>query len=640
MTSRAHWKFLIAALITSGCQSTGSMLPWSASKDPVYSSSELAGLDAPRPLAAGVESPIASAKTARTATTAKTTKAKSNIQQVSATMPGGAGNVDDLIRRGQTMIREAGQDNPVKLQQARDVLNQALSIDGTNSSAHHSMAIVADLQQDFQAAEFHYKQALQARPQDASLLNDIGYSYLLQNRFHEATQYLNQTLQYEPQHERAHVNLALLSLKRGDRAGAQNRLAGIYSATDAQTTLARLEQDLQAAGGVPVMAVAAANAPMNTSANQNPPQFNPQGQYSPQQQFQAQHQNQNPNQQFNPSQNQYANQNPNQNGNRGQTAQANQPIHVFPPGVELYPEEPAVAGSSGYPQAADMNGQRNQAGRPAASPMPNQATQNQQYGALPGPPISQYNPNGAPLQQNQYGNPQSQNGQPMYSASPSQFPAPSGQQGLLQQMAPQQNYPQQQMAVNPAGSPSGFNAPLAGLNAGPGSLFPIEAEPAAQNSGVPMPQANQQYAMGQNGYPVMDTPTMPMQNGAMYPPANNQYLNPTTHGQQMPFQNSAGQPHQNYQNNTYPASSSQYPQQNQNYQSQGMQPSDSPQATPYLGAANNAQPLLRSQPQTQAQTQSPSPLAAYEQQLQNLDNRYNQAVQQLDGNGMPLGFGR
>lgn len=602
MTSRAHWKLLIAALLTSGCQSTGSMVPWSASKDPVYSSSELAALDTPRPLAAGVESPVRSAMAA------------SNIQQVSATMPV-AGNVDELIRRGQATIREAGQDDPAKLQQARDILGQALAIDGSNTSAHHSMAIVADLQRDFQAAEFHYKQALQTRPQDASLLNDIGYSYLLQNRFHEATQYLNQALQSEPQHERAHVNLALLSLKGGDRAGAQNRLAGIYSAADAQKTLARLEQDLQAAGGVPVMAVAAANAPMTTMANQNPPQFNPQGQYAPRQQFQAQN----------------AGPIGNQSGNPGQTAQGNQPVHVYPPGVELSREENAAISGQGYPAAVGVNGPAKQ-----ALPM-------QQYGGMLGTQISQYDTNGMSPQQNQFGaaqytNPQSQNGLPAYSENLGQFAAQPnqsvrpGQQGMLQQMNPQ---PQQRnMTANSAGYPSGINAPLAGLNAGPGALFPIEAEPvAAQNYAVPMTQPNQQYVMGQNGYPVTDMATM--QNGTTYPNANNQQFN----GQPMPFQNSAAQPHQSYQNNTYPASSSQYPQQNGGYNSQGVQPQQqqqnqqygSPQATPYLGAANGSQQMPVSP------TQTPSPLAAYEQQLQNLDSRYNQAVQQMDGNGMPFG---
>lgn len=607
MTSRAHWKLLIVALITSGCQSTGSMLPWSASKDPVYSSAELVALDTPRPLAAGVESPVAPLITAAA-------KSASNIQQVSATVSGvsgDAGSVDELVRRGQATIREAGQDNPAKLQQARDILSQALAIDGANTAAHHSMAIVADLQQDFQAAEFHYKQALQARPQDASLLNDIGYSYLLQNRFHEATQYLNQTLQFEPQHERAHVNLSLLSLKRGDRAAAQNRLTRIYSPADAQTTLARLEQDLQTA---PPMAVAAANAPMNAMPNQNLPQYNPQGQY--------------PQQGQQPFQN--ASQNGTQYGNSGQMAQASQPVHVYPPGVNLVPEEATV---QNYPAAVGVNGPANAGVRPQYPGIPNQPASNQQYGAMPGPPISQYNPNGTSPspQQNQYGtvqytNPQSQDGMPVYPTSQAQFASQPGQQGLLQQMEPTL---QPQQGMNSSAYPS-TNAPLAGLNAGPGALFPIQAAPVgAQSYAVPMPQPNSQFAMGQAGYPTTNMPAMPLgPNGGGYPAANS----PLPVQPQMQLRNSAVQPQQSYQHNTSPASSTQYPPQNGGFNGQrGQQFAPPSQATPYLGAANGGQPMPGGQPQAR------TPLAAYEQQLQNLDNRFNQAVQQMDGNGMPLG---
>ena len=107
----------------------------------------------------------------------------------------------------------------------------------------------------------------------------------------------------------------------------------------------------------------------------------------------------------------------------------------------------------------------------------------------------------------------------------------------------------------------------------------------------------------------------------------------------MQMRNSAAQPQQNYQYNTQPASPPQYPPQNGAVYQQGspgasvQQYGPAPQATPYLGNTNGA-------PAGQPRNASPlaaSPLAAYEQQLQNLDSRYNQAVQQMDGNGMPLG---
>lgn len=611
MTSRAHWKFLIAALLTSGCQSTGSMMPWFSSKDPVYSSDQLALLDSPRPIAAGAElAPSSSAPL----TAAKPTQKPSLIQQVSGTMPGvpvAAGKVDELVRLGQARIREAGQNDPIKLQQARDVLSQALALDGSNTAAHHSLAIVADLQKDWQTAEIHYKQALQARPQDPSLLNDIGYSYLLQNRYHEATQYLNQTLQLAPQHERAHVNLALLSLKSGDRVGAQNRLSAIYSPADTQTTLARLEKDTREAGGS-AMAPVANNAPVNGAPMGLPQPFvTP----APYQQSPAGMRPRQP----------YAT-------NVPANAQPELPVHVYPPGIELSEDQPQLNAPSTQFYSQNPGPGMNTPQMQMQPQMPYPQVNGAQAGT------SQYNSNGSHPQAassylpqpNQFGNvpystTQPGYGPPVYSASQNQV-AP--QQGLLQQMAPSQQPATYPTNTGP-GYPAGMNAPLAGLNAGPGALFPISADVAqTANYGISAGQQNQTTPQQ-----AMNVP------GTRYPAGNN-VLPAEQQMHQMQMRDSANQPQQSYQPGMYPASSTQYPVPGNQFGAPGVGnpqaaagsqfSAQAPQALQYVGAA----------PATNTATPSGAsarPLAAYEQQLRNLDSQYNRTLQQMDGRGTALG---
>ena len=647
MTSRTHWKILVSALLLSGCQSSGKLTPWFASREPVYTSEELASLENPRAAAARPE--LASTVTAGSS-------GNPQIRPVSATTTGppvAAGKVDDLVRFGQAAIREAGQNDPGKLNQARDLFSQALALDGTSASAHHGMAIVADLQQDWTAAEMHYKQALRSRTQDPSLLNDIGYSYLLQGRYHEASQYLNQALQFSPKHERAHINLALLSLKRGDRAAAQTRLGSIYSAVDAQTTLARLERDLQAtAAAQPATAVAMSN----TTANGSPQPWPEQGQFRAEA---AQ---------------------PRANLSAPAMVQNEQPVHVYPPGVVLS-DPPASAANQQFRGANGNNYPPPQ--NPAMANM--QQMQHPAYadanGIVNSPP--QYNPNGsgqpnqvsAMAQQNPYGTVQ-------YSNSPSAYRPPIHpgtqtqsvpQQGLLQQMNPQQQQQMNTATYSGAVSATGTDnyAPVAGLNAGPGALFPVGVQSTpGQNYRAPMPQPNttpgaaQQYPAnpsGQNFNSSMNVPAT--RNGAMYPtPAGNPPTAQQTHDMQMrnaaPLSQSSYQP--NYQSNISPASSSQYVtpfgpggtvnvpgpaaasgaqpgygqqqygQQQYGQQGQGYgQPAQTaavmPPAPSYPGSS-----------QVPPSSGNNSPLAAYERQLQSIDNQYNRALQQMDGTGSGL----
>jgi Flp pilus assembly protein TadD len=149
--------------------------------------------------------------------------------------------VERLLEQGQLAL----QDN--RLDDARKAYGDVLNTSPDNATAHHGMAMAADLSNQWADAEYHYRQALRIRPRDANLLCDIGYSYLLQNRYSEAARYLNHAIETNPDHESAHMNLALLDLKQGNRAAAEQRIATRFGSNgNATQVLAQLENQIGA----------------------------------------------------------------------------------------------------------------------------------------------------------------------------------------------------------------------------------------------------------------------------------------------------------------------------------------------------------------------------------------------------------
>ena len=116
---------------------------------------------------------------------------------------------------------------------------QALAADSHAAAAHHRLAVLLDGAQQFPAAERHYAAALAARPHDADLLCDHGYSLLLQGRTDEAEVRLRTALSKAPDHARSLENLGLLYARRGDRAAAAAALAAT-GGTDLTAKLALL----------------------------------------------------------------------------------------------------------------------------------------------------------------------------------------------------------------------------------------------------------------------------------------------------------------------------------------------------------------------------------------------------------------
>ncbi|MCH2212383.1 MAG: hypothetical protein MK110_13850 [Fuerstiella sp.] len=152
------------------------------------------------------------------------------------------GRIEARLRRGQEAIAQAGgsREASAMLSEATSSFRDVLRIDPNNADAFHGLAVVSDLNEDWDLADINYKRALAMRPDDVRLLNDQGYSYLLQNRFHEASRYLNRVLEISPNHEKAHVNLAILDIRRGNRDAALVCLERVYAPAKARDSLVAL----------------------------------------------------------------------------------------------------------------------------------------------------------------------------------------------------------------------------------------------------------------------------------------------------------------------------------------------------------------------------------------------------------------
>ncbi|MCA9008740.1 MAG: tetratricopeptide repeat protein [Planctomycetaceae bacterium] len=162
--------------------------------------------------------------------------------------------VEALLAEGQRGLQEN------RIPEARRAYTEVLQFLPDDPTAHHGLAMAADLTENWTEAEEHYRQALRSRPRDANLLCDIGYSYLLQNRYSEAASYLEQAIQINPNHENAHANLALLDVRQGNREAARERLTKRYG------NVAKVTQILAALESQPAPNSAPVTSPKTASS--------------------------------------------------------------------------------------------------------------------------------------------------------------------------------------------------------------------------------------------------------------------------------------------------------------------------------------------------------------------------------------
>ena len=112
--------------------------------------------------------------------------------------------VDELVKEGD-LLRKNKQ-----YEDARGVYHKALLLSPESPVVNHRLAIIADKQRLFSAADYHYLAALKARPQDVNLLSDHGYSYSLRGNEEQAEETLKKALRIDPKHKGAMANLGAL----------------------------------------------------------------------------------------------------------------------------------------------------------------------------------------------------------------------------------------------------------------------------------------------------------------------------------------------------------------------------------------------------------------------------------------------
>ncbi|MGI9273981.1 MAG: tetratricopeptide repeat protein [Endozoicomonas sp.] len=114
-----------------------------------------------------------------------------------------------------------------------------------------SLGVLLDMQKQFDQAEISYKEALQHRPRDPEILNNLGYSRYLAGKWDEAGQWYQQALAYDVNNPRTVRNLALLRVRQENYQEAVYLLEQIVSPWEARNDagyLAMLAGDYDQAG--------------------------------------------------------------------------------------------------------------------------------------------------------------------------------------------------------------------------------------------------------------------------------------------------------------------------------------------------------------------------------------------------------
>jgi tetratricopeptide (TPR) repeat protein len=115
----------------------------------------------------------------------------------------------------------------------------ALGRDKSRGDVHLHLANIQTLKGDYRRAEEEYQKALEFSPGSAEIFCDMGYSLYLQHKWDGAERNLKQAIAIDPNHVRAHNNLALVlaHTERVQESLSEFRRAGI-SAAEAHVNLA------------------------------------------------------------------------------------------------------------------------------------------------------------------------------------------------------------------------------------------------------------------------------------------------------------------------------------------------------------------------------------------------------------------
>ncbi len=152
-----------------------------------------------------------------------------------------SGSPTKLLDQGQDALSTYYKDgNPAHLTEAHRCYQQALARESGNPESHHGLAIVCDLQKDYESAELHYRAALAGDPDNGKVLGDLGYSYLLQNRLSESEALLTQATTSDPGNTQATKNLAYVYAKQGNYNLADSTFRKVLNDVEVRQEMAQL----------------------------------------------------------------------------------------------------------------------------------------------------------------------------------------------------------------------------------------------------------------------------------------------------------------------------------------------------------------------------------------------------------------
>ena len=138
----------------------------------------------------------------------------------------------------QQMAKARGLERAGKLVESRQVYEALIAAYPQRHEPVHRLAVVADRQRRHAEAQELYARAIDMRPTDAELFNDLGYSFFLQGKLDKAASAMTKAVALAPQETRYHNNLGLVLGQQGRREEALAAFRRAGSEADAQYNLA------------------------------------------------------------------------------------------------------------------------------------------------------------------------------------------------------------------------------------------------------------------------------------------------------------------------------------------------------------------------------------------------------------------
>lgn len=462
----------------------------------------------------------------------------------------------DNLKAGNLRYKEG------RWEEARRAYELALAAKPDDPDVHHRLAVVADKQQLFGAADDHYEAALRKRPRDPNLLSDIGYSHILRGDEQRAETTLREALAIDPSHKGAMLNLSTLYGRQGRYDDALALLRKGTTEAETQQYLAQLFPQ-----GRPSDVALAANQaeagsrsvrPIPTDERTNVKTMTTEQRKAEWERRQLEgNQNRPPQSGQSPSQRDGSGDSPRQD--QRPSIAPNQPAWTQgqAPGFQL--TNPPQTANPGFGQAPPNSSQM-QAGaamQPGATtiPMPpnlQPGLPNLQLGS-PMLPYPGNSPNGTAQQFQQQGQQPQQQGfaaapplgslvappgtsphanMDFWQGAPVQPNAGAGNPTLPQfQFSPQSQFQAEQLGQSQGGAAGGVSPSQAaaqlGMSAGPGSMFPIVGSDSVSAGGMNIPQSGTPHQDQRFGSGFAQPP--------QYPAPNNQFA-PTNVPNQGGFQ--------------------------------------------------------------------------------------------------------